>query len=148
MKQQINAAAFIFLLKDNQFLAMRRENTGYMDGWLSLPSGHIEAGETPSEAAARELAEEVGITVPPTKLAYHHAQHYMDAETTYINHYFTCTDWSGSPSNAEPDKCSDIMWLNTEETHPELIEQVQIAQKSLDNQQIYSEYSPNNKKAL
>ncbi len=32
-----------------------------------FPGGHIEPGESPAEAAARELAEELGIHVPPSR---------------------------------------------------------------------------------
>jgi len=50
-------------------------------GHWTLPKGHIEAGETPWEAAARELTEETGFSVdswlpvPPTQETYPHGDH-------------------------------------------------------------------------
>jgi 8-oxo-dGTP pyrophosphatase MutT (NUDIX family) len=37
----------------------------------SLPAGGVRRGETPLDAAVRELGEEVGIAVSPERLAYH-----------------------------------------------------------------------------
>ena len=37
----------------------------------SLPAGGLRRGETPLEAAVRELGEEVGIVATPGQLAYH-----------------------------------------------------------------------------
>ncbi|GID26910.1 NUDIX domain-containing protein [Paractinoplanes brasiliensis] len=39
----------------------------YRDDW-SLPGGYVEAGEFPHEACARELHEELGLTVKPNSL--------------------------------------------------------------------------------
>lgn len=43
----------------------KREDDGIYHGFLEFPGGGIEPGETPLEAAVREVEEEVGIKIEP-----------------------------------------------------------------------------------
>jgi 8-oxo-dGTP diphosphatase len=49
---------------------MKRAGTGFGDGAYSLPSGHMDGGETAARAAQREAAEELG-AVPHTHTHTH-----------------------------------------------------------------------------
>jgi ADP-ribose pyrophosphatase YjhB (NUDIX family) len=51
----------------NGLLVIRR-GAGYSAGNLALPGGYLEAGETWTEGAARELFEETGVRVDPATL--------------------------------------------------------------------------------
>ncbi len=44
-----------------------RTDDGAYHGMLEFPGGGIEAGETPLQAAVREVEEEVGIKIDPSK---------------------------------------------------------------------------------
>ena len=94
-----------------EVLLHRRANTGYMDGkWDFAGSGHVEAGETASQAACREVLEETGLTVRPEAVRFLHLSHRVK-EPTYYDIYFAIRQWTGNPAIQEPEKCSDMGWF-------------------------------------
>ncbi|WP_375449705.1 NUDIX domain-containing protein [uncultured Devosia sp.] len=55
-------AASVALVREQQVLLIKRAYAPYQHLW-TLPGGRIEAGETITECAAREIKEELGLTV-------------------------------------------------------------------------------------
>ena len=53
--------AGVYAMRDGYLLMLERAQ-GMMIGFWSVPGGHVESGETPQDAAARELCEEAGLT--------------------------------------------------------------------------------------
>ncbi|CAM2800485.1 NUDIX domain-containing protein [Saccharomonospora xinjiangensis] len=56
-------AVHIFLVQQGKILLMRWAGSGYADGQLGLPAGHVDLGETPTACAVREAEEELGIRI-------------------------------------------------------------------------------------
>jgi len=90
---------------------IRRQNTGFQDGRWSLPSGHLEAGETVLEAAVREVAEEAGTQVLTRDLTLHAVVHARSPGHEYLHVFFRTARFEGEPFNAEPSKGSEVAWL-------------------------------------
>jgi GrpB-like predicted nucleotidyltransferase (UPF0157 family)/8-oxo-dGTP pyrophosphatase MutT (NUDIX family) len=101
----------LLLLRDGRILFGRRQNTGYADGLLHLPSGHLEAGETAASAAAREALEELGITIDPAGLRLVHVMHRApDTGPDRVGFFFLAERWTGDVRNNEPFLCSELVW--------------------------------------
>lgn len=98
---------------DGHVLLMERANTGYADGLLCPPSGHLEDGESVTAGAIREAAEEVGVKLEEADLRFVHVVHHRNGdEEGRIGFFFTATRWAGEPINREPQKCARLLWAD------------------------------------
>jgi 8-oxo-dGTP diphosphatase len=102
-------AAAIF--NGGKLLAARRAAHKNLPGMWELPGGKIELGESPEDALARELKEELSIEASIGELIMltsHSASPYA------INlHTFAVKEYSGLP--AAGDSHDEVRWLSQEE---------------------------------
>lgn len=95
---------------DSEVLLYRRINTWYQPNKLALVGGLVDKGETLEEAAVREIYEETTLKVETKDLLPITITEDLHDNTIYRNHYFLTKVWSGTPSNNEPDRCSELSW--------------------------------------
>ncbi|ABW12240.1 NUDIX hydrolase [Parafrankia sp. EAN1pec] len=113
---------YVLLIRDDKILLMERANTGYADGQLCPPSGHLEEGESVVDGAVREAAEEVGITLDPDDLQCVHVVHHRNPQGQGRIGFFFCTDrWEGEPENQEPRKCARLLWIDPDRLPPNTV---------------------------
>ena len=94
-----HSAVFILIRNDkDEVLLLRRCNTGYMDGYYDMPSGHVERGEPLLEAAARELREETGVVAKTADLKLWHVNQFSANDQDYYNFFFVADTWEGKPA--------------------------------------------------
>ena len=112
-KHKARLASFVIFEHDGKILLARRFNTGYSDGFYQMPSGHVEEHEYPSEAAIREMKEEVGVDIEPKDLIPIHISHRINTNSAgdYVDFFFKTSKWSGEIRIAEPDKCDELIWV-------------------------------------
>jgi SAM-dependent methyltransferase len=102
----------LLLLRGDEVLLARRANTGYADGLLHAPSGHLEDGEDVRSGMIREAHEEIGLELAPDDLdAVLVMQHRAPDGNARIGWFFLARLAEGAePVNREPDKCSELGW--------------------------------------
>lgn len=130
--ERFRAAVAVYgVLRDgDRVLLMRRAGSGYHDGELSLPAGHVDGGEDVRSALVRELAEELEIAVSPEACRLGAVAHRAPASSTdheYIDLFFTVDRWTGTPSIGEPGKCSELVWVETDDLPSDTIDYVRRA---------------------
>ena len=80
------------------------KKTGLGTGKIVGLGGHVEPGESPAEAAAREAKEESGIQVASSSLTLAaHVTFRFPAHPSWdmTSEIFTTADWSGEPAETE-----------------------------------------------
>jgi ADP-ribose pyrophosphatase YjhB (NUDIX family) len=139
MRSKFPVAVHLFLLKGDTVLLLRRWNTGYEDGNYSVVAGHVEEGETVTEAAIREAREEVGIHITAQDLEVVEVMH-RKSDDERVDFFLMATTWSGELTNQEKDKCDEIGWFSLGDLPRNIIPYVR---RALDNYQqgvLFEEY--------
>lgn len=134
-------AVYIILRKDNEILLMRRQGSGYYDGWYSIPAGHVEAGELPLDALLRETKEELEITLYKEHTHFVHAMYRTKHDETgdRADYFFVTTQWEGESIIREPHKCDDVRWFSLDALPKNMMHHVREAIASIQNNEFYSE---------
>ncbi len=135
----LRCAVYVFLIKSNKLLLLRRKNTGWEDGKYGVPSGHLEENESVLSAAAREAKEESGIYVNKEDLKMVHVMH-RKVNHDYIDIYFVVEKWSGKPFIAEKEKSDDIQWADINNLPEDTLENIKIAFANYKKNIIYSQF--------
>jgi ADP-ribose pyrophosphatase YjhB (NUDIX family) len=113
---------YVLLRRDGKILLMERANTGYADGQLCPPSGHLEQGESVIDGAIREAAEEVGVHLSENDLCCAHVVHHRNSDGQgRIGFFFATTRWKGEPRNREPHKCARLFWVDPDDLPPNTV---------------------------
>ena len=128
--RRVNGVGVLVQNEKGELLAGTRIG-GKHDGQIGGAGGHIEAGETPSEAAAREAREEFGIECKDLE-----ELGYQDGGSAYGQScIFLCREWNGEPE-ADEEEMADARWYA-----PSELQQLQLFKPFADSLQLLPEMS-------
>jgi 8-oxo-dGTP diphosphatase len=107
------AAAVLIDGKNRLLLAQRPEGKS-MSGLWEFPGGKVHENETPEEALARELREELGLIIELEDLLPLTFASYPYPEFHLFMPIFSCRSWQGTP---HPFEGQNLAWVNKNEAH-------------------------------
>jgi 8-oxo-dGTP diphosphatase len=126
------------LVEDGHVLLLRRASSGYRDGELSLPAGHLDGAEDAVSGLVRELREEVKVDADPGScrlaVVLHRAAEWV-GDDEYVDLVFTVGTWAGAPSIGEPDKCTELVWARLDALPADVVDYISATLRALGRDQ-------------
>ncbi len=99
------------VLRDDAVLLLRRAGTGFGDGYLQPPGGHVLAGESVTDAALRECREEACIDIALADLEPLCVMPYGSPGGQGVDFLMRARRFAGAPRIGEPHKADLIDWF-------------------------------------
>lgn len=106
----VHVAVGVIVNAEGRILLTRRAASAHQGGLWEFPGGKVEAGESVQQALARELHEELGITVPQSEslLDVHHD--YGDKAVWLDVHLVSAFEGEAQPQEGQP-----MAWVRLDE---------------------------------
>ena len=105
--KRVHVAAAVIRGTDGSILIARRADTQHQGGLWEFPGGKVEAGESVEAALARELKEELGITVEVARPLIKVQHDYPDKQV--LLDVWEVSAFSGEPHGVEG---QPLAWLS------------------------------------
>ena len=139
------SAVMIMLVRDNggveEILLQKRKGKRWESGFYGLSAaGHVEKNESMISAICRETKEEIDVEIFPDNLEFVCLIHANFEEVSYYNGYFKSTKWEGIPKINEPEKCSDLIWVNINNLPSNILPDRKLCIENYKNNIKYSEF--------
>ena len=99
--------------RDGTYLILKRNEEPFAGEW-DLPGGFVEMGESPADAAVREVAEETRLTVVPTEIIGAFTSAYGDSGRHTVDIAYLCRLEGGDFELDRVEK-SDAAWVPLDE---------------------------------
>jgi mutator protein MutT len=88
---------------------------------LSLPKGHVDPGETPVQAAEREVREEAGVVAEPVQeLGESRYWYRRDGRTIGKSVYFFLFRYRSGETEDHDDEVEEARWISLKEAEKQL----------------------------
>ena len=139
MRAKFPVTVHLLFFREDQFLLLRRFNTGYADGMYSVPAGHLDGGEPVRVAAQREALEEIGLKLDPAQIKFAGVMHRRE-EAERVDFFVQIKEWNGEPLNAEPDKCDELCWCDLDTLPENTIHYIRQAIQNFRDGVLFEEY--------
>lgn len=120
------SAAYMIMRQHQSVLLSRRCNTGFKDGWYTLPAGHCRPRELIKNCVIREAAEELGVNLQPHNITVLSVIHRPNKRREYMDFFCEVRAWDGEICNLEPDKCDDLQFFPADSLPEKTIDYVKV----------------------
>ena len=134
---KVCCAVYMIVRQDNKILFLKRQNTGYMDGYYALPAGHLDGGESITKAVIREAEEELGIVVKEQDLNLIFTGNQISPNKEYIDLFFEVNQYVGYPKNNEPEKSSEVGFFEFDKIEKNVIPYTAKVLKAIQNKKTF-----------
>ena len=99
----VPVVAAVLIRRDGRVLVQRRPAGKSLAGLWEFPGGKVEPGETPEQALARELAEELGVAVDPRTFEPISFVSEAQGGRHLLLLLYRCRFWAGEPEARHAD---------------------------------------------
>ena len=116
MSRAFHIGVYGVLLKENSLLLIEKTRGPYK-GWLDLPGGSFEHGETPEQTLQREIEEETGVVIEKWRLMdniAHQGIYAKDVDFHHVGLIYEITSFDPSQviSDINVEDVAGCLWVS------------------------------------